>query len=89
MKELPNFFKKLKEHGYITEKQYSQVMQKYHLEKEGLKDKSALQKPEDTTFEFLDACLKQHMRKGSRFSSFSKRYYFKIRRLPIFRKYYY
>lgn len=70
MKELPHFFKKLKEYGYITEKQYKDTIQKYHLEEKNSKDKPA-GISQDSTFVFLDACLKNHMRKGSRFSCFS------------------
>lgn len=71
MNELPNFFSKLKERGFITEKQYSEALKKYHLEKETLKGTSTF-KQKDNTFDFLDECLKNHMHKGSRFSSFSK-----------------
>lgn len=70
--KLPRFFRKLKDYGYITEKQYDKVLQKYDLEKEISDDKSTAQFQADTTFAFLDECLKNHMRKGSRFSSFSK-----------------
>lgn len=67
--ELSHFFNKLKEYGFITEKQYEQTLQKYQLEKEA--DQSTFTRPQDNTFAFLDECLKNHMRKGSRFSCFS------------------
>ncbi len=68
-KELPVFFKQLKERGFITDKQYKHAMQKYHLENGGQQIESNL--AQDTTYVFLDECLKNHMRKGSRFTYFS------------------
>lgn len=70
MDELPNFFSKLKERGFINDKQYNEVVKKYRLGKV-IPQKDNIKLP-DNTFEFLDECLKSHMRKGSRFSSFSK-----------------
>lgn len=70
LSELPHFFKKLKEYGYITEKQYREVLKKYHLDKAESQGK-AMTKEEDRAFAFLEDCLKNHMRKGSRFSCFS------------------
>lgn len=67
--KLSQFFKKLQEYGFITEKQFENTLQKYQLEK--ATEESAPMRPQDNTLEFLNACLKDHMHKGSRFSCFS------------------
>lgn len=69
-KELPNFFKKLKDYGYITQAQYKEVLKKYPFG-ENSKEQPSRPMSGDTTFTFLEECLKNHMRKGSRFSCFS------------------
>lgn len=67
--ELPRFFSKLKDYGFITEKQFKETLKKYHLEEKSLTmNPSSQQNP---SFAFLKDCLKNHMRKGSRFSCFS------------------
>lgn len=66
--EMPSFFSKLKEYGYITEKQYHNALKKFHINK--AKEEENI-KESDSTFTFLDASLKNHMRQGSRFSCFS------------------
>lgn len=70
-KELPSFFKNLKEYGCINEEQYQKTLQKYHLDKMTAQSESAFTSQPDDVFAFLDECLKKHMRKGSRFSCFS------------------
>lgn len=71
LKELFDFFGKLKEYGFITEKQYQQTLKKYHLEPDESPKKQVINQG-DTSFVFLEDCLKNHMRKRSRFSCFSK-----------------
>lgn len=68
LQEMPIFFKKLKEYGCITNEQYNRAVKKYQLDKV----KEEEDKNQDFSFAFLNACLKDHMRKGSRFTCFCK-----------------
>lgn len=61
--QLPTFFKKLKENGNITEKQYQDYIK--HIEKSDKK-----RGYQDVLLECLEICLKNNMNKGSRFSAF-------------------
>lgn len=72
-KELAHFFQKLKDYGYITLKQFNNVMEKYSIHKESTAAKSSNPslKDVDGTFAFLYECLKNHTRQGSRLSCFS------------------
>lgn len=74
LKELPRFFKKLQENGNISETQLKNIMKKYHLENfkaESAKTKTQeVGKQPDNMLQFLEACLKNHMKKGGRFTCF-------------------
>lgn len=72
LKEMPKFFIKLKDNGNISQAQYENSVKKYRIneivaQKNNTPD--AIKKP-DTMLLFLEECLKNHMNKGSRFSSF-------------------
>lgn len=71
LKALPGFFKKLQDYGFITEEQCKETIKKYHLEKSIFEQPSENSNEKDPTLSFLEDCLKNHMRKGSRFSCFS------------------
>ncbi|MBS0655391.1 MAG: methyltransferase domain-containing protein [Verrucomicrobia bacterium] len=66
LKELPSFFKKLKDNKNITEQQYTKALEKYGISEHGTES----QKPQGQLLLFLEACLAKHMKKGSRFSCF-------------------
>lgn len=66
LERIPRFFKKLLENGNITKAQYEKALKKYHLEKG---TQPALPQP-DNMLQCLLVCLKDHMKKGSRFSFF-------------------
>jgi hypothetical protein len=67
-KETARFLSELKSNRQISEEQYEQMIQKYHLERENLLTRKQWVDP---VLIFLQACLKNHMVKGSRFSCFS------------------
>lgn len=72
LKDLSRFLSELKQNGQISEKQYESFIKKYQLEKVEVKKISSLpEKRADPLLPFLQQCLEKHMRKGSRFSSFS------------------
>ncbi|HSX11994.1 MAG TPA: hypothetical protein VLF61_00695 [Rhabdochlamydiaceae bacterium] len=72
LQDLSRFLFTLKSNGQITETQYEKMIKKYQLEKNEIKTAgSPIRKPVDQSFLFLQACVKDHMKKGSRFSSFS------------------
>lgn len=80
LKELPLFFKKLKENGNISNEQYETYMKKYKLQSgagaakspEGQVQKQSANKPpaKSDMLICLEECLKNHMAVGSRFSCF-------------------
>ena len=63
LKALPQFFTNLKNRGNITQKQYENVIKKFQVQE------PQIAKP-DPMLTFLGECLKSHMKKGSRFSSY-------------------
>lgn len=65
--QMAQFIHGLRENGHITQEQYEKFVHKYHLEKKVCK---TVEKQGDQMMLFLKACLKKHMHKGSRFSSF-------------------
>lgn len=71
LQELPSFLSTLKKKGCITDKQYKTAMKKYHLENDHSQktaiDPSKLVNP---MLDFMETCLDNHMKKGSRLSSF-------------------
>lgn len=67
-KDLSRFLGELAQRGQISESQYENAIRRYHLKKE---KSTPLNKPTDLLFTFLLQCLKNHMRKGSRFYGFS------------------
>lgn len=70
--DMAAFLFTLKSNGQITEAQYEAMIKKYQLEKKEKKTAPlAIEKKADPTFIFFEACAKNHMKKGSRFSSFS------------------
>lgn len=68
-KEMPKFFQTLKDKGCISKQQYEKAVEKYNIGDNSTKDSSPEQQT-DPMLAFLVECLKNHMRKGSRFSSF-------------------
>lgn len=72
LKDLPRFLFTLKSNGQISDTQYEMMIQKYQLEKNEVENRPApISRPEDNSFAFFQACLQNHMKKGSRFSCFS------------------
>ncbi len=67
LKEVPRFLAELKQNRQISEEQYERVVQKHQIERITL---TYVQSCVDPCFAVLEACLKKHMRKGSRFSCF-------------------
>lgn len=70
LNNLPRFFQKLREKGNITTKQYEMAVQKYRLNEIQEEEKTKSEMKADPMLVFLEKCLKDHMHKGSRFSSF-------------------
>jgi len=73
LKELPEFFRKLKENGNISEEQYENAAKKYRfseLQEASASSSSKLPEKSDDTLLFLEECLQSHMHRGARFSSF-------------------
>ena len=68
-KEMPKFFQTLKDKGCISEQQYENAFKKYNIGANSTKEPSTEQQI-DPMLAFLEECLKSHMQKGSRFSSF-------------------
>ena len=64
--QMSQFLHELRENSYITDEQYQKFVDKYLLEKKICKK---IEKHPDEMMLFLKACLKKHMRKGSRFSA--------------------
>lgn len=67
-KEMSRFLAELKLKGQVSEEQYERMLKKYPLTREVVKIEA---KSYDPVFSFLQACLKNHMQKKSRFSCFS------------------
>lgn len=70
LKKLPDFLLGMKERGNISEKQYKNFIIKYSLGKPSEDCTKAATDETDPMLAFLEECLKKHMKKGSRFSSF-------------------
>ena len=73
VKEMPNFFQKLKDNGNISEAQYQNAVKKYHFserQKTQVNKEPDLSKAPDKMLLCLEECLKRHMNKRARFSSF-------------------
>lgn len=69
--EMAPFFRKLMENGNITEKQYKDVIHKHSLTADVTENKSFIKtKKSNEMYMCLKGCLKDHMKKGSRFSSY-------------------
>jgi Ribosomal RNA adenine dimethylase len=68
-KEMPKLFQTLKDKKCISEQQYQNAVKKYNIGANLAKNASPEQQI-DPMLAFLEECLKNHMRKGSRFSSF-------------------
>ncbi|HSX03434.1 MAG TPA: hypothetical protein VLG76_01760, partial [Rhabdochlamydiaceae bacterium] len=69
--EMPRFLSELKANGQIQNEQYERMIEKYHIQRETPKINVLVERRVDHSFAFLEACLKKHMQKGSRFSCFS------------------
>jgi len=68
--QMSSFLHELFKNGQISESQFDAAITKYNLEK--LASCSTTPEPKvDLSLAFLKTCLKNHMRKGSRFSCFS------------------
>lgn len=70
LKEMPKFFLKLKDNGNISETQYENAAKKYQFNEIETEKTSTSDETDNTMYLFLEECLKNHMHKGSRFSSF-------------------
>jgi hypothetical protein len=70
-RETAYFLHELRQNKQISEQQYEKTLQKYRLEKAEAGTLKMIETPKDCTLAFLKACLKNHMRKGSRFSCFT------------------
>lgn len=84
--ELPDFFRSLKENGNISEELYQKTVKKYQLDKlkKAKQKRSEKVKPKDPMLSFLEECLKDHMRKGSKFTAFLKNQVSKYTDSPFF-----
>lgn len=70
-KEMPKFFQKLRDNGNISEMQYNDSIKKYNRHQETSKNSQPdLPKQTDSLLVCLEECLKNHMNKNGRFSSF-------------------
>ncbi|HEY2810757.1 MAG TPA: class I SAM-dependent methyltransferase [Rhabdochlamydiaceae bacterium] len=72
--ETARFLSELCERGQISSEQYERMLSEQHLERIALSKKMALSistSVKDNCALFLEACLKDHMHLGSRFSCFS------------------
>jgi hypothetical protein len=70
LKNWTKFLSNLKDRGNISKIQYENAIKKYHLQDELKNSSNNDTKQADPMLLFLEECLKNHMRKGSRFSSF-------------------
>lgn len=69
--KLGAFFSGCKRRSNISEKQYEHVLKKYKIKKEDPKGASFdFQKHSDEMFLFIQECLKKHLKKSGRISSF-------------------
>ena len=69
------FFSLLKENGNVSEELYKKTIKKYHVTKGREADQKQTAQNEgakDSLLMFLEECVKNHMRKGSRFTGFLK-----------------
>ena len=76
VEDLSYFLHELKCNRQISEEQYENRIQKYHLKKtesknDILTEEQVTTPPPPLSLAFFNACLENHMRKGSRFSCFS------------------
>lgn len=69
--EMGNFLHELMRNGQISEEQHERTLSKYGLQKNTSSIPTTIKKPTDCMLLFLKTCLKNHMRKGSRFSCFA------------------
>jgi hypothetical protein len=70
-KELSHFLHELKMNQHISEEQYEIMTTKYHLEKKEGSHSKTIEIRVDPILTFINACLENHMRKGSRLSWFA------------------
>ena len=74
LKEMPNFFQKLRDNGNISDTQYEDSVKKYRLSElqETCKDNppDLPKKTDNLLLLCLEECLKKHMNKMGRFSTF-------------------
>lgn len=66
---LPEFLNGLKNRGNISPQQYENSIKKYKLENKSINQSSELKEAEPM-LTFLEACINNHMKIGSRFTSF-------------------
>ena len=69
--QMSSFLYELMQNGHISEGQLDAAVSKYQLQKNVSHTSSMSALKTDPTMVFLQACLKNHMHKGSRFSCFS------------------
>lgn len=70
-KEMETFLQELAKNEQLSMEQYNKLLLKYDLGKKTVQPNKASQRQKSCLLQFLDACLKDHMRKGSRFSCFA------------------
>ena len=74
LKEMPAFLNNLKDRKNISDKQYKEVVERYHLgdllKNIPIESVRLDVKPTDIMIDFLKECIAGNMQKGSRFSSF-------------------
>ncbi len=69
--EMTIFLHELLKNEQISLEQFNNLLTKYNLEKKEAPIFKDVPRQRDCGLEFLEACLKSHMRKGSRFSCFA------------------
>lgn len=69
--EMANFACELRKNEQISAQQYEKLIHKYRLEKKEAPGVKMIEKRADNMLAFLQACLKNHMGKGGRFSCFA------------------
>lgn len=69
--EMAYFACELRKHEQISAQQYERLIHKYRLEKKEAPSLKRIEKRIDRMLVFLQACLKNHMVKGGRFSCFT------------------
>lgn len=69
LREMGLFLSELKKNGQISLDQYEKMVEKYRLEKTA--PLKSIERQLDPMLVFLETCLNNHMRKGSRFSCFA------------------